>query len=204
MPLHCHGWRSSTRSAKSSRNGASIFRKETIGPDGIGLTGRGQGGDAPSPMSAADVQAQFDGTRKLVEQVIALLGLEPAAVLSKESEAAVAWGIKRGSAAILVTVFNNDRGDTVSLRAVSPVMTLPAGDRSALYQRLLELNGQGLVNAAFGVVGERIVVKSERPAAWLEAAEVEQIIMQLSAVADTYDDRLVREFGGERASDLAG
>jgi T3SS (YopN, CesT) and YbjN peptide-binding chaperone 1 len=155
-------------------------------------------------MTSSDVQTQFEGARKLVEEVIASLGLDPSAVRSRESETHVSWGLKRGSAAILVSVFKSDRGDAAFLRAVSPVMTMPDGDRLALYQRLLELNGQGLVNAAFGISGERIVVKSERPASWLEAAEVEQIIMQLSAVADTYDDRLVREFGGERASELSG
>ena len=155
-------------------------------------------------MTASDVHAQFEGAKKLVEEVITSLGLDPASVRSRDTDGLVAWGIKRGSAAILVSVFKNDRGDAAYLRAVSPVMTMPAGDRRDLFQRLLELNGQGLVNAAFGITGDRIVVKSERPAAWLEAAEVEQIIMQLSAVADTYDDRLVREFGGERASDLPG
>jgi hypothetical protein len=156
-------------------------------------------------MISSDVQAQFDGARKLVEDVLGGLGLDPANVRSKQTENLVTWGIQRGSAAILVSVFKNDRGDAAFLSAVSPVMSLPADDRlPGLFRRLLELNGQGLVNAAFGIVGQRVVVKSERPAAWLEAAEVEQILVQLSAVADTYDDRLVREFGGERASDLAG
>jgi T3SS (YopN, CesT) and YbjN peptide-binding chaperone 1 len=155
-------------------------------------------------MTSSGVQAEFEGAKKLVEEVIASLGLDPAAVRSRDTEGLASWGIKRGSAAILVTVFKSDRGDAAFLRAISPVMTLPESERRPdLYRRLLELNGQGLVNAAFGIIGERIVVKSERPASWLEAAEVEQIITQLSAVADTYDDRLVREFGGERASDLS-
>jgi len=59
------------------------------------------------------------------------------------------------------------------------------------FRRLLELNGRGLVNASFGIVGDRVVVKSERPTAFLDSEEVEQIILHLSAVADTYDDRLV-------------
>jgi len=42
---------------------------------------------------------------------------------------------------------------------------------------------------------------SERPAEGLDPNEVEQMIRHLSAVADTYDDRLVKEFGGKRASD---
>src|SRR5262249_48069278 len=97
----------------------------------------------------------------------------------------------------------SDRGDTAVLRAISPIMSLPPGEKLlAFYRRLLELNGHGLVNASFGIIGDRVVVKSERPAAFLDSEEVEQIILHLAAVADTYDDRLVHEFGGHRATDL--
>ena len=75
------------------------------------------------------------------------------------------------------------------------------GDRGPLLKRLLELNAGGLANAAFGIIGDRVVAVSERPAEGLDASEIEQMIRHLSAVADTYDDRLVKEFGGKRASD---
>jgi hypothetical protein len=82
-------------------------------------------------------------------------------------------------------------------------MTLPeALTREALFVRLLELNGKGLANCAFGLIGDRIVVVSERPAEGLDTNEAGQIIRHLAAVADTYDDRLVKEFGGTRASDV--
>ena len=104
---------------------------------------------------------------------------------------------------MLVTVSKSDRGDAAYLRAISPVMSLPPADKLLLfYRRLLELNARGLVNAAFGIVDERVVVASERPTAGLDDTEVEQIIRHLSAVADTYDDRLVKEFGGKRAHDI--
>ena len=91
------------------------------------------------------------------------------------------------------------------LRVVSPVMTLPdAVTREALFVRLLELNGKGLANCAFGLIGDRVVVVSERPAPGLDREEAEQVIRHLAAVADTYDDKLVKEFGGTRASDLKG
>jgi hypothetical protein len=153
--------------------------------------------------SSADVAVQFDTAKKLVEDVIARLGLDPAKLRGDDTLELVTWTIQRGSAVILVSVVKSDRGDSASLRAISPIMTLPpAGKLLPLFQRLLELNGHGLVNASFGIVGDRIVAKSERPTAFLDAAEVEQIIVHLSAVADTYDDRLVKEFGGQRSSDL--
>jgi hypothetical protein len=154
--------------------------------------------------SPEQVAAQFDNAKKLVEGVIAQLGLQPDQVRGENGPALVTWSIQRGSAAILVAVEKSDRGDASFLRVVSPLMSLPSAERlPAFFRRLLELNGHGLVNAAFGLVGDRVVVKSERPTDFLDPAEVEQIILHLSAVADTYDDRLVKEFGGQRASDLS-
>ena len=156
-------------------------------------------------MSASpeEVAKQFETAKTLVEEVIVKLGLEPAKLRGTATPALSTWTIQRGSAAILVSVAKSDRGDEAFLRAISPIMTLPPdGKVPALFRRLLELNGHGLANAAFGIISDRIVVKSERPTAFLDGAEVEQIILHLSAVADTYDDRLVKEFGGERASDV--
>ena len=150
-----------------------------------------------------EVAAEFDTARKLVEEVVAKLGLDPSKVRGEDRGDFVTWSVQRGSAAVQVTVAKSDRGDASYLRAVSPIMSLPPeSNLPSFFRRLLELNGRGLVNAAFGIVDDRIVAKSERPTAFLDAAEVEQIILQLSAVADTYDDRLVREFGGTRASDI--
>jgi hypothetical protein len=39
---------------------------------------------------------------------------------------------------------------------------------------------------------------SERPAPGLGAEEVEQSIRHLAAVADTFDDRLAKDFGGTK------
>jgi hypothetical protein len=86
---------------------------------------------------------------------------------------------------------------------VSPVLTLPSDGLEALFRHLLELNAAGLANAAFGLVDQRIVAVSERPTEDLQDAEVEQMIRHLAAVADTYDDRLKKQFGGDRASDKA-
>jgi hypothetical protein len=151
--------------------------------------------------SPEEVAAEFDTARKLVEEVVARLGLDPDKIRGESGPTLVTWSIQRGSAVILVSVGKSDRGDAAYLRAVSPVMSLPPeSKRLPFFRRLLELNGQGLVNAAFGIIDDRVVVKSERPTSFLDSAEVEQIILHLSAVADTYDDRLVKEFGGQPAS----
>jgi hypothetical protein len=154
-------------------------------------------------LSPEEVAKQFESAKKLVEEVIVKLGLEPAKVRGSETSSLVTWTLQRGSAAVLISVAKSDRGDEAFLRAISPIMTLPPEPKVlGLFRRLLELNGHGLANAAFGIVNDRIVVKSERPVQGLDGGEVEQIIKHLSAVADTYDDRLVKEFGGQRASDV--
>jgi type III secretion system-like peptide-binding chaperone len=145
------------------------------------------------------VDEHFENAKKLVEGVIERLGLDPATARAKDVPEQASWTVKRGSANILITVLFRVEDQTTYFRVVSPVMTLPAENlkRQPLFKRLLELNATGLVNSAFGLVGDRVVVVSERPAAGLDGDEVSQIVKHLSAVADTYDDRLVKEFGGK-------
>jgi hypothetical protein len=152
------------------------------------------------------VQDQFETAKQLVEATIHRLGVDPAAVRGKDAADLATWSLQRGSAGILVTVSRRKEDAELYLRIVSPVIIIPKGEggpdrREALFTRLLELNGSGLANCAFGLIGDRVVVVSERPVVGLDAEEVEQMVSHLGAVADTYDDRLVKEFGGKRASD---
>jgi hypothetical protein len=143
----------------------------------------------------------FENAKKLVEATIKKLGLDPASTRAAGSEAQAAWTLKRGSASVLVTVTHHAEEKTTYLRVASPVVTLPkdAGKHGAMLRRLLELNASGLANAAFGLMGDRVVAVSERPARGLGAEEVEQTVKHLSAVADTFDDRLEKEFGATKA-----
>jgi hypothetical protein len=143
----------------------------------------------------------FAKTKGTVEATLTKLGLDPAKSLVKATDDQASYTLMRGSASVLVTVVHRTEQNAVFLRVASPVMT-PADDkRDALYKRLLEMNAGGLANASFGLLNDKVVVVSERPAEGLDEGEVEQIIKHLSAVADTYDDRLVKEFGGKRAAD---
>jgi hypothetical protein len=153
-----------------------------------------------SAIDAGAVGTDFDNAKKLVEDTITKLGLDPATTRSHSSDAQAAWTLKRGSASVLVTVTTHE-GDETFLRVASPVVTLPAdaAQHGALFRRLLEINAAGLANAAFGLMGDRVVAVSERPAEGLGAEEVEQTIRHLAAVADTFDDRLEKEFGAAKA-----
>lgn len=146
----------------------------------------------------------FEAARKLVQDTIAALGIDPDKVRAKNDANQIAWSLKRGSASVLVSVAEQaDAPARAWVRVAASVMIAPTdgAKRSALYERLLELNARGLLNAAFALVGDRVIAVSERPTAGLDRGEVEQMIKHLSAIADTYDDRLVAEFGGKRASD---
>jgi hypothetical protein len=148
------------------------------------------------------VNTDFETAKELVEATIRKIGLDPAVTRAPSpSDTQAVWTLKRGSASVLVTVTHHEHEDVSYLRVVSPVVTLPANaaNQVALFRRVLELNAAGLANAAFGLLGDRVVVVSERPAADLDAGEVEQIVRHLAAVADTFDDRLEKEFGASKA-----
>ncbi len=147
------------------------------------------------------MDALFSRTKELVEATITKLGLDAQKARVKDEPAQCSWTLMRGSASVLITTVLKAEQKAVFLRVASPVMTMATGNREPIFKRLLELNAGGLANASFGIMGERVVAVSERPADGLDAGEVEQMIRHLSAVADTYDDRLVKEFGGKRASD---
>jgi hypothetical protein len=147
------------------------------------------------------VEQLFSRTKQTVEATLKQIGLDPAQAKVKETDDQVSYTLMRGSASILVSVIHRPEQKATFLRVASPVLVMAEGNREALYRRLLELNAGGLANASFGVMGEKVITISERPADNLDAGEVEQMIRHLSAVADTYDDRLTKEFGGKRASD---
>ncbi|MGH7437868.1 MAG: YbjN domain-containing protein [Polyangiaceae bacterium] len=146
----------------------------------------------------------FQNAQALVDATIRKLGIDPATARvsgGATSSSVIAWTLKRGSASVLVTVSRHDDEKATYLRVASPVVNLPAdaGVHLALFRRLLEMNGAGLANVAFGLTGDRVVAVSERPAEGLGAEEVEQCIRHLAAVADTFDDRLIKEFGATKA-----
>ncbi len=125
--------------------------------------------------------------RGMVEAAIRTIGLDPATLLTKDSgegeSKQVAWTLKRGSAAVLVMLLR--RADVASLRVVSPTIVFDPAKKDVLFPRLLELNAEG----------------TERPIVDLSEAEVAHAIRLVAGVSDTYDDKLVAEYGGKRASD---
>ena len=153
-------------------------------------------------MLAAAVSELYSQAKVTVEKAIEGFGVKADAVRVAQDDTQTAWSLMRGSALTLISVVV--REDGVFMRVVCPVMTLPteADKKAALFQHLLELNASAVVGtSAFGLATDRVVVVSERPAKGLDQEEAAFSIKRASAVADTFDDRLVKEFGGKRASD---
>jgi hypothetical protein len=144
--------------------------------------------------------ASFEEARSIVEKAIAKIGLAPDDVRAKDSgtPGQMSWTLQRGSAALLLSLATRTE---VFFRAISPILIPDPAKKLELYERCLELNAHGIGTCAFGVMSDRIVVVSERPAKGMDVDEVEQIVRHVGAVADTFDDRLQKEFGGKRASD---
>lgn len=153
-------------------------------------------------MSSAIGAERVTKTRAIVEATIKKLGLDPKKSLVGETADQVSWTVARGSANVLITVVHRPEQKNVFFRVAAPVLAIDEGaPKEPLFRRLLEMNAGGLSNAAFGLLDGMVVAVSERPAEGLDQNEADQMIRHLSAVADTFDDRLVREFGGKRASD---
>ncbi len=155
------------------------------------------------PTPAEDEAA--GAARALVEGALRTLGLVPSEILVSKPASEPAWALKRGSARALVALVTRETAGTraLHLRVVSPVIvfTDSAVPREALFLRVLELNAAGLASCAFGVLGDSVVLVSERPTRDLDESEVLYSIRQVAALADTFDDQLVKAFGGKRASD---
>ena len=102
--------------------------------------------------------------------------------------------IQRGSATIGINVLE-ERG---VLMVFSPVMPVPLAGRELFYRRLLELSFVTTSDAAFAVNTHRdeVVVRCLRRLSALDYEEFEDILATVGEVADTWDDELIKEFGG--------
>ena len=109
-------------------------------------------------------------------------------------EATPAWGLHRGSAAVYVSIHEND-GEP-SLRVFSPILFLPEEKILPFYRRCLEIN-RDLLNCSICAHEDKIALVSQRPIEGLDPEEVDLTIGYLAAVADELDNKLSDEFGAK-------
>lgn len=110
------------------------------------------------------------------------------------------WKVPKGSALVRISLLS--RKDFTHLRVACAVFRHPAGvDRARLYHELLGRNAE-LCGAAFAVVGDQVILISERTTLDLDRSELAETLARVQAYADALDDVLVAEFGGELGGDL--
>ncbi|MCB9621378.1 MAG: YbjN domain-containing protein [Sandaracinus sp.] len=104
--------------------------------------------------------------------------------------------LTRGSAQVGVNVLE-EHG---VLLLLSRILDVPKDEREAFYRRLLELNFLVTSDAAFAIDRDRDVVylRAHRRLSGLDFEEFEDLLRNVSAVADEWDDRLAELFGVDR------
>jgi hypothetical protein len=104
--------------------------------------------------------------------------------------------LTRGSAQVGVNVLEAHG----VLLLLSRILDVPKDDRETFYRRLLELNFLVTSDAAFAIDRERDVVylRAHRRLSGLDFEEFEDLLRNVSAVADEWDDRLAELFGVDR------
>jgi hypothetical protein len=139
---------------------------------------------------------------QLVELTIRNLGVDPATVRMPAPAGGQAWSLLRGSAAMAIFLRPpRSNEDSPFLRVISPIVVIEPKNELPLFRRLLELNASGMASVAFGIHEGRVVAVSERPTRDLDESEVRYILQMVGAVADHFDDELIKSFGGKRVSD---
>jgi len=137
---------------------------------------------------------------KMVERFFKSVGANPKQQRLPNTDT-LGWWLQRGSA--LVYIILNQHDETPTVRIVSPILYLPEDYILPFYRKCLELN-MDLINCAFGVSDDKVVLVSERPIEGLDANELEGTIRYLSGVADNVDNRLSAEFKARMYLDNGG
>ncbi len=142
-----------------------------------------------------EAQANLISTLEMIEAVLIDLGHIALESRCEIEGAKRAWRFEKGSA--LITVELRPSNPLWRLRVSAVVMTcVGAIDRLKLYRHLLTLNANEVTDAAFAVTGDDVLLIAERNTVDLDQSEVYSAIERVQTIADTYDNRLVKRFGG--------
>jgi hypothetical protein len=101
------------------------------------------------------------------------------------------WWLTEGSAKVYVFVQEDHGGPVV--RVNSPILHFPTENREAFFLRLLEIN-RDLSYCCVAAFDEVVIVSGQRPILGLEQEELNDLIWNVSYVADRLDDELSKEF----------
>lgn len=102
------------------------------------------------------------------------------------------WWLDEGSARIYVLTEEDHRG--LFVRVTSSIARCPAGVKEPLFQYLLEIN-RDLNACGLALLEDLVLVTASRSVKGLDQEELNDMIWNVSYVADKLDDELVSRFG---------
>src|SRR5262245_30944 len=148
-------------------------------------------------FGAQDAKGNFERTVKLVETVIQGFGLDAQKNRLQTNDGSTAWALMRGSAEVLIFLNPAKEANQPNyIRVVAPVWRLPEQNLQVIYRKLLELNARDLWGTAFGLMAPQqnpnvvdAVLVTERTTTDLDRGEVEEILQNIGAAADFFDDK---------------
>lgn len=109
------------------------------------------------------------------------------------------WNLKRGNASVWIDLWYIEEEEGAYFQVMAPIMSLPEEEdkKNQLYQELLKLN-YTLFGVSFALHEDGIYLKNIREVENLTASEVIFMIGRCGNYADSYNDELVKKFGGRR------
>jgi hypothetical protein len=109
------------------------------------------------------------------------------------------WNLKRGTASVWIDLWYIEEEQGAYFQVMSPIMTLPEDEanRNSLALELLKLNNT-LFGVAFVVHEDGVYLKNIREVEELDPSEVVYMIGRCGNYGDSYNDELVKKFGGRR------
>jgi len=150
-----------------------------------------------------DVHARnFKTTANLIETLLKQIGEDVKESRLDEDEAGSReWVFSRQTAVVYIRLTRTDDGNYLNI--CCPIMKMPADKLLPFYRRLLELNNEKLIGAAFGLKDDLVVIAVDRFTTDIDLSEIESMVTAVTMYANEYGDKLVEEFGGTKYLDTA-
>lgn len=133
---------------------------------------------------------------QMVEECISAFGIDPAICRSLDENNNVksgSWNLRKGSAAVWVDIFWDERNQCSYFQVSAPVVKIPATRLDEFYQEVLELN-YGLFGSAFAKNDNWLYIKALRETENLDPSEVTATLNRIGTYADDYDDHFNEKY----------
>ncbi len=124
-----------------------------------------------------------------IQTVIAGMDSEKTAVVNQSNDT---WKFNYGTVEVVVNITGDLPTDTFTV--LSNVLSYPVKDEAKLMKLLLEKNASETFEAHFAIQNDQVIVMASRSVEDLSAAEISRLITIVSAIADTNDEMLAKEF----------